>query len=143
MIELPELPEAELNFPEDEDRIRALGYAFGMCAGIVSPAYHGQPPPVSPVYAKGLLKTNDHEAFHRTFEVGHELGFEFGKKTAHELEAVLRSKPAPCQWPICLLFADQRLMGEDYVPEDVLAGLDPAIREGLEAFRHIYQKHLI
>jgi hypothetical protein len=143
MIELPELPEVELNIPEHEEKIRALGYAFGMCAGIVSPAYHGQPPPVSPVYAKGLLKTNDPEAFQRTFEVGHEPGFDFGKKAAQELEAVLRAAPAPCQWPICLVFAEQRMMGEEYVSEEMLAELDTPIQDGLKAFRCIYQKHLI
>jgi hypothetical protein len=143
MIGRPELPELELNFPEHEDKVRALGYAFGMCAGMVSPAYHGQMPPISPVYAKGLLKTNDPLAFEKIFQEGHALGFEFGKNAAQELVAVLRSAPAQCQWPICLLFADQRLMGEDYVPEDMLAGLDGPIQEGLEAFRRIYQKHLL
>ncbi len=71
MLKRPEMPEVALHMPEHEEKIRALGYAFGMYAGMASPASHGQ------IYAKGLLTTNDLEAFEKTFQEGHELGFAF------------------------------------------------------------------
>lgn len=137
------LPPTKFMLPRDSAYVRTLGYAFGLSSGMLAPAFYGQMPPEAPVKMKDSVSTNDFLQFEQLFTEGHELGFQFGKQAAGELIKVLISLSPELWWPICLSFAGERMVGEPYLPKSTPTQLDKHIQYGIDAFRCIYQRHLL
>ncbi|SRR5581483_5322423 len=133
------LPTIHFALPQHNARVKTLGYACGLCSGIVSPLFDGHMPPFATVQADAPITTNNLVQFERLFAEAHARGFQFGQQAADELGAVFDALPEDCWWWVCALFAEE-LMGVKL--EAIPPGMEQDVQHGLKEFRKIYQHHL-